>query len=90
MIPYKTAMSMVCEYIYMYREKTGSTNIERPQELYWERERLQKTHFFLQALFHYLQWVPVTYFIFLHLSLYLPCLHNGPLKADNIYFTEES
>lgn len=55
MIPYKTAMSMVCEYIYMYREKTGSTNIERPQELYWERERLQKTHFFLQALFHYLQ-----------------------------------
>ena len=42
----------VCEYIYMYREKTQSTDIERPQE--WERERLQKTHLFLQALFHYL------------------------------------
>lgn len=55
----------VCEYIYMYREKTRSTDIERPQELYWERERLQKTHFFLQALFHYLQTMSTCYF-YLH------------------------
>ena len=60
----------MCVSTFICIERRLEAQIQRVQELYWERERLQKTHFFLQALFHYLQTMSTCYL--LHFSAFKP------------------